>query len=67
MMWKISTSILAKRYAFVCLLCYHITATWAKWRLLVTLQSFPASTGRFYLVSLISNKLGRDRWIRTIM
>ena len=24
------------------------------WRLLVTLQSFPASTGRFYLVSLIS-------------
>ncbi len=28
-MWKISTSILAKRYAFVCLLCYHITATWA--------------------------------------
>ena len=27
------------------------------WRLLVTLQSFPASTGRFYLVSLISKML----------
>lgn len=33
---------------------FPVVSTCPMWRLLVTLQSFPASKGRFYLVSLIS-------------